>query len=176
MLLHFSHDPSIRRFRPHVPTSNPTAAPAVWAIDEDHAPLYWFPRDCPRVTVWARDAQEHWLLSRLLATDARRVHACELAWVERLRAASLFVYRFAPDGFRPLESAAGHWTCDHEVEPLDVAPVGDLIDRHVEAGIELRLVPALWPLHDLVVGSGLEFSIVRMANAVPRSSPHVTPG
>ena len=47
-LYHFSEDPSIERSAPHVPSSNPTQAPAVWAIDEDHAPLYWFPRDCPR--------------------------------------------------------------------------------------------------------------------------------
>ena len=49
-LFHFSHDPSIERFTPHVPATNPSQSPSVWAIDAEHAPLYWFPRNCPRVT------------------------------------------------------------------------------------------------------------------------------
>jgi len=175
VLIHFSEDPSIRRFVPHVPRSNPNAAPAVWAIDEEHAPLYWFPRKCPRVTVWARNADEQWLLSRMFATDAARVHGCELAWVRRMRATELWAYRFDSTDFRPRDDAAGQWTCARAVEPVDVVPVGDLIDRHVDAGIELRFVPTLWPMHDLIVGSGLEFSLVRMSNAAPRPDGRVTP-
>ena len=60
---HFSEDPSIERFLPHVPVTNPTQQAAVCAIDETHAPLYWFPRDCPRGTVWARDEKEQAHLS-----------------------------------------------------------------------------------------------------------------
>ena len=46
-VLHFSEDPRIREFVPHVaPTStNPEAL--VWAVDADRAPDYWFPRDVP---------------------------------------------------------------------------------------------------------------------------------
>src|SRR5690242_18830335 len=54
-LFHYSEDPSITTFVPRVPRSNPRQRAAVWAIDGQHAPLYWFPRDCPRVTVWAND-------------------------------------------------------------------------------------------------------------------------
>jgi hypothetical protein len=43
--------------------------------------------------------------------------------------------------------------------------VGDLLARHTEAGIELRIVTNLWPLIDAIVSSGLEFSIIRKANA-----------
>ena len=31
---HFSEDASIERFEPHIPRSNPTQPPAVWAIDD----------------------------------------------------------------------------------------------------------------------------------------------
>src|SRR5262245_59968364 len=54
VLHHFSEDPTITRFVPHVPATNPDHRPAVWTIDTEHAPLYWFPRDFPRVTVWPR--------------------------------------------------------------------------------------------------------------------------
>ena len=46
--------------------------------------------------------------------------------------------------------------------------MGDLLQRHVEAGIELRIVTNLWPLIDAIVASGLEFSIIRQANAQGR--------
>ena len=28
--------------------------PLVWAVDTRHLPMFWFPRDCPRGTFWAR--------------------------------------------------------------------------------------------------------------------------
>jgi hypothetical protein len=51
-LWHFSEDPSLERFRPHVPATNPRAQPLVWAVDTRHAPMFWFPRDCPRGCIW----------------------------------------------------------------------------------------------------------------------------
>src|SRR5690349_5711786 len=47
-LWHFSEDPSLDWFRPHIPATNPQAQPLVWAVDTRHAPMFWFPRDCPR--------------------------------------------------------------------------------------------------------------------------------
>jgi hypothetical protein len=61
-----------------------------------------------------------------------------------------------------------NWVTQEDVIPLSVVPIGDSLDRHVDAGIELRVVPNLWPLIDRIVASGLEFSIVRKANAHPR--------
>jgi len=51
-LWHFSEDPSLDRFLPHVPVTNPQARPLVWAVDTRHAPMFWFPRDCPRGCIW----------------------------------------------------------------------------------------------------------------------------
>ncbi len=59
--------------------------------------------------------------------------------------------------------------------------MGDLLDAHAAAGIELRVVPSLWPLHDAVAyGPGAsttwDFSIVRMRNARPRPGPRPSTG
>ena len=51
-LWHFSEDPSLGRFRPHRPATNPGSPPLVWAVDTRHAPMFWFPRDCPRGCIW----------------------------------------------------------------------------------------------------------------------------
>ena len=75
VLLHFSEDPTITRFEPHVPATNPTHEPAVWAIDEQHSPVYWFPRDCPRGSVWANSEAERLVLARQEEQVRRTVHA-----------------------------------------------------------------------------------------------------
>ena len=58
----------------------------------------------------------------------------------------------------------------HAVEAgwLERIELGDLLARHAEAGIELRLVANLWPLWDRVVASTLEYSGMRLRNASPR--------
>jgi hypothetical protein len=170
LLLHVSEDPTITRFVPHVPRTNPTHPPAVWAIDAEHAPLYWFPRDCPRVTAWPRSDDEVIAFRAAFHTTASRVHGIELGWLERTRTAALFAYELDAAAFRLWPAASGQWIATEAVEPLRVRPLGDLLDAHVEAGIELRAVPSLWPLHDLAVSDRWDFSIVRMANAQPRSA------
>ncbi len=169
-VFHFSHDPTIERFTPHVPVTNPGQPPAVWAIDADHAPLYWFPRDCPRVAAWPRNAVECDQFREAFCTDAARVHAIELRWLPMLESAVLYRYRFDASAFRPWAEASGQWVSDVAVEPTDVERLDDLIGCHVAAGIELRAVPNLWPLRDLAAAGPWDFSIVRFQQAIPRSA------
>ena len=168
MLYHFSEDPHIERFVPHVPRTNASHPPAVWAIDADHAPLYWFPRDCPRVAMWPRQPGDQAAFAERFATSAVRLHAIESAWLERMRATTLHRYEFDPASFEPWEAATGQWISASDVVPVAVSTVGDLLDAHVSASIELRIVPSLWPLHDIALRDEFEFSMVRMHNARPR--------
>lgn len=172
LLFHFSEDPTIVAFEPHVPATNLAQPPAVWAIDDVHSPLYWFPRDCPRVTCWPRGPDERRSFDEMFLTSAHRIHAIELGWLTRLRSAELFRYSFDAAPFTPWAEASGQWISPSRVEPVAVEPVGDLLDAHVEAGIDFRALPSLWPLHDAVrSGRAWDFSIVRMLNAQPRG-PH----
>ena len=168
MLYHFSEDPGIERFVPHVPATNPTHRAAVWAIDHEHAPLYWFPRDCPRVTIWPYDDSGLAAFRSRFTTAARRLHAIESGWLGRVRAATVYRYEFDADGFVPWEAANGQWICEHEVRPASVTPIGDLIAAHADAEIELRVTPSLWPLRDAAVDGAFDFGIVRLHNAQPR--------
>ena len=99
---------------------------------------------------------------------AQRLHAIEAGWLDRMRACRLYAYEFDPTGFESRIAEAGYWVTRDAVSPRAVTPVGDLFLRHAEAGIELRVVPNLWPLIDAIVVSDLEFSIIRKANAQPR--------
>src|SRR5580765_728029 len=100
-LLHFSQDPNIKVFRPHVPASSPDNPPMVWAVDEAHAPGFWFPRDAPRACCWKNDKPLSELGHSLLGLGAGdRMHAVEGDWLERLRDCRMYVYRFDAAAFR----------------------------------------------------------------------------
>lgn len=171
ILLHFSEDPTITLFRPHVARTSTETDPFVWAIDEEHAPSYWFPRDCPRACCWAAKTSLSESGATLLGLGgASRLHAIEAVWLDRMRACQLYSYQFDPAPFERKALGAGYWVAREEVTPLSVTPVGDLLAKHAEAGIELRIVRSLWPLIDAIATSGLEFSIIRKANAQPRPS------
>jgi hypothetical protein len=165
-LWHVSENASIERFEPHVSATAESDEPRVWAIDTRHLPLYWFPRDCPRGTFWATP-QTTPADVELLA-GARRVHALEGAWLERMRAAQAVAYRLPEETFEPDPEVGGYWLSRKPVTPLEVVALGDLPARHAAAGIELRIVENLWPLWDRVVASTLEFSGMRLRNARPR--------
>lgn len=59
-LYHFSEEPTIGLFDPRAVTKASARPPGrewlngplVWAIDDWHAPMYLFPRDCPRILIW----------------------------------------------------------------------------------------------------------------------------
>ena len=168
-LWHVSEDATIRCFEPHRAATALTDEALVWAIDTRHLPLFWFPRECPRLTFWAGPRTTADDAERFLDGVAqRRVHAIESAWLERLRTARLLGYRMPETSFEPDAAVAGYWVSREAVEPLELVELGDLLASHAAAGIELRLVPSLWPLVDRIVGSTLAFSGIRLRNAEPR--------
>jgi len=89
-VFHFSEDGNIRRFAPHVPATNPSHRPAVWAIGGSHAALYWFPRDCPRISVWASTPEQRQVLTDTFATEASFLLAAEIGWLDRIRSTRLY--------------------------------------------------------------------------------------
>jgi hypothetical protein len=166
-LWHVSEDPAIERFEPHVSATAERDELLVWAIDTRHLPLYWFPRECPRGAFWAApettaDDAEALLLG------AARVHAVEARWLDRIRGSRVVAYRLPEATFTPDPEVGGYWVSREPVRPLEVVELGDLLARHAEAEVELRLVADLWPLWDRVVASTLEFSGMRLRNAEPR--------
>ncbi len=167
-LWHFSEDPSLGRFRPHVPVTNPAAPPLVWAVDTRHAPMFWFPRDCPRGCIWPASGTSPADRERFFGQSAvQRIHVTESGWLERMRVCRLYAYRLAAEAFRPAE-VGGYWVATEPVEAIEQVIVDDLIGRHAQAGIELRITPSIWPFWGRVMQSTVEFSGSRLRNASPR--------
>ncbi len=165
-LFHFSESPAIELFEPRPAAGG---ASLVWAIDDEHAANYLLPRDCPRVCFRAGAATTPDDVARFLATSGARVIAVEAAWLDRIGETVLYRYHLASDGFRLADACAGYWVSTEPVRPLRVEPVADLPAELARRGVELRPMPELWPLHDAVASSTLEFSMIRMRNARPRA-------
>lgn len=95
----------------------------------------------------------------------------EYKWLDRLLTARVFAYRFDAAEFEPCGdySAPHAYVAYHVLRPLAPAePIGDLLQLHEEAGIELRLAHSLWPWWEEVIHSSVGFSGIRLSNAHPR--------
>src|SRR5689334_11645804 len=164
-VLHFSEDPTIRRFVPRVsPTSDDDGA-YVWAVDASRAPDFWFPRQCPRAMAWTTAASTLSDRERILGPGGgERVHVVEYRWLDAMRSVRLFAYRLPADLFRPIVEAVPHaLVATDPVDPLGPAvPVGNLFDLHEQAGIQLRVLPNLWPFWDAIIQTTLGFSGIRL--------------
>jgi hypothetical protein len=168
-VFHFSEDPTIELFEPHVAATARQPEAYVWAVDAALAPAYWFPRQCPRAMAWAVPATTPGDRERILGPGGgERVHAIEYGWLEAVRAVTLYAYRLPLARFRRFGGAA--FVATEPVVPLGPpVPVGDLLSLHEEAGIQLRVLPNLWAFWDEVIVSTLDFSGIRLRNARPRT-------
>ena len=159
-----SEDPTLEVFSPNHNELHASDEPLVWAVDARFMWLYWFPRDCPRACWSANDGTteddiEHWLDG----DRTRRVAVIESAWLERMRTVKLYAYRMPPETFEPWDR---FFASRETVVPLELVDLGDLLARHADAGIELRIAPALYPLWDNVIRTTLDYSGIRLRNAV----------
>jgi hypothetical protein len=167
-LWHYSEDPDLGTFRPRPSTTGADEPPYVWAVDARHAPMFWFPRDCPRLCIWpvstTSDDDRETFFGQ---AGTERVHVTESGWLDRLRACRIYAYRLPTEPFEP-HGVGGYWVTEQVVAATERVPVGDLLTRHAEAGIELRITPSLWPIVDRIVASTVEFSGSRLRNAASR--------
>jgi RimJ/RimL family protein N-acetyltransferase len=176
-LFHFSEDPAIELFKPRpvrVPSQRPPGldwlnGPLVWAVDAWHAPMFLFPRDCPRITLWRTPQTTEADLDHWWRGDRRRrmqAHI-ETAWLERVKSAQLYRYAFDASVFERVEASGGpgYHVARAPVRPLEVAPVGDLVVALEAANAELHVMDDLLPFNG-AWESTLHFSGSRLRNAV----------
>ena len=104
----------------------------------------------------------------VLGPTAARVHLIEYAWLKRMQRTRLFAYRFDRVSFMPYGDPANpHAMVSRStVRPLGrPEPVGDLLQLHEEAGIELRFVDRLLLWWEVVMTTSVGFSGIRLGNA-----------
>lgn len=165
MLFHVSEEPGIKRFEPRAPEDG--HEPVVWAITAARLCNYLVPRECPRVTYYAGPDTVRTDVERFLGTSGAVV-AIEQQWVERVRSCRLYCYHMPPDTFACIDECAGYFISRAAVAPAWMEVIDDAVSELLRRRVELRVLPSLWPLRDAVVASSLQFSMIRMRNALPR--------
>lgn len=165
MLYHVSEESGIKCFEPR--ESANSSKPVVWAVNEAKLRNYLLPRDCPRVTFFSGDRTTEEDRRQFLGSS-EVVIAFESAWLERVRKAKVFCYRLPETGFTCVDRCAGYFQSIAAVIPSGVEMIDDCLAALAARGVEVRILPSLWTLHDAVMGSTLSYSIIRMRNAGPR--------
>ncbi len=164
-LAHISEEPGIRLFEPR--HSDLAGEAVVWAIDDEHVRNYLLPRDCPRVTFYPLPTSDPADVARLMCgSAARAVVAIEAGWLQRALSCTLYRYDLPPDTFECTDPGAGYHVSREAVAPASVTRIDDPIGELLSRGVELRVLPHLWHLRDQVIHATLQFSMIRMRNAV----------
>lgn len=169
-LFHFSDDSAIATFTPRsvlVPSQRTPGmewlnGPLVWAIEERVDFMYLFPRDCPRILIWATEQTNNadkmkWLGEYRAAAYVGRERLPDLA------TATLHRYDLPTDSFEDLHDA-GMWVSRVAVKPLGRDTIFDLPSAFAPRGVDLRVVDSLLPLKPLWETT-LHASGIRLRNA-----------
>ena len=172
-IYHFSENPDIKVFRPRrsrpLP-GYPEGRDVVWGIDEYHAPLYLFPRECPRIVLWALERSTRSDIDRWIGPSQPRMAAfIEKRWFPTLLSCRLYRYTFDPTAFVDTGDHGTHVSTS-TVKPASVEPVGPLLDQREEAGVRFESVESLQIMAGSV-DSSLHFSGVRLGNAATWRPP-----
>ncbi len=161
---HYSEEQDIQCFEPRVSPSFPDEPPMVWAIDEDHRPLYYFPRECPRIAYWKNEETTAEDVERF-KVNTKMVIVIEEGWLRKLEDTVIYEYTFSGETFRCFDENAGYYTSLSSVKPECVTRLDGLIQRMLKEGVELRWVSSLWKVKEEVLASSLAFSMIRLRNA-----------
>lgn len=170
-LYHVSDNGTVEVFEPRDPPSPDAGVhdPSVWGVDDRHLVNYLLPRNCPRVTFYPVKESAKKDVNRLIGpSESSHVIVIEADWLERAWNCSLWVYAFSEEGFYCVDSGAGYFVTHQAVRPIRKTRIEYPILELVRRGVELRVVPSLWPIRDAVIESTLQFSCIRMRNAKAR--------
>ena len=167
-VFHVSEEPGIEKFVPRTPHRNDVGPnPLVWALNERCLPNFLTPRDCPRVTYHANENTTVEDIALFFSSGLRHCVAIEHGWHTKMLTTPLYVYEFDPTNFRLQDEVAGYYVSEATEIPIGVKRYDNLYEELFTRGVEVRIVDYLWQLGRAVQQSSLNWSLCRMAFAIP---------
>jgi Family of unknown function (DUF6886) len=165
-LFHVSENADITEFLPRPSRVFPQLGLVVWAVADSHLVNYLLPRNCPRVTFQATSVttlrdREHFNIH-----GSSRVVVVGSDWIERIEAAVLSVYELPSATFTLCDESAGYWVSRQAVKPIRRTLVSDILGAIERHRAKFRVVDDLLPMQEEVGSSTLDYSIIRMRNAL----------
>lgn len=167
-LFHVSEQSGIKLFipRPLPQKYDKIKGNVVFAVTDEMLHSYLLPRDCPRVTYYAKPDSEINDINKYIGNTYKKyIINIETGWMKILEKTILYLYEFHPDNFDLLDEGAGYYISYHPVTPLSVTIVNDPISEINKRNAELRISVDLKIMAELIKNSTLQFSIIRLRNA-----------
>lgn len=124
--------------------------------------MYLFPRDCPRILLWALPTSSPQDRAEWLGAAAQAAYV-EARWLAALNTARIYRYELPAERFESLDDA-GMWVAREPVTPLTMEELSDLPGALRACGVDLRAVESLTPLRR-VWDTTLHASGIRLRNA-----------
>jgi hypothetical protein len=168
-LFHISEEPGIGLFEPRPSPSffAEISGDVVFAIEDRLLHNYLLPRDCSRVTYYPADKTSAADKERFFGeSTADFVVIAESGWYERIKNTTLYCYELPGDNFALLDECAGYYISYKPAIPTGVRAITDVMAELLSRKVELRFTPSLVKIADAVSKSTLNFSIIRMRNAI----------
>jgi hypothetical protein len=100
-------------------------------------------------------------------TSAKHVVAIEAGWLPEIQKQCLYQYEFDPKDFTLVDEVAGYWISRKPAIPIAEIKMDNILAALLEHDVELRVMPSLWKLREVVINSTLGYSIIRMNKAQP---------
>ncbi|MBX3096449.1 MAG: hypothetical protein KF812_06260 [Fimbriimonadaceae bacterium] len=162
-LFHFSDRGDIKLFHPRPPTGHPDSDPFVFAIDEWHSPLYYFPRDCPRTGFWpvANTSEKDVAQFRERFGDARMILAIQREFVEGWQSGHLFRYTFEMSDQWIDTKDHGCWVSQVPQKPIHVLRIEEFHSMAQREMCKVLSVEDLIPFTDQLRATSLHVSAIR---------------
>jgi hypothetical protein len=166
-LYHISETPNIKEFITK-PSPRKKDKNLVWAITEDKLHNYLLPRDCPRVTFFPKSDSDPADIKNLIGNcNLKAVIAIEKKWGSIIQKTVLYRYEFNAKDFVLEDKSAGYYVSENPQKPISVTVIKSMLNELSMYNIELRIMSSLWKIRERVIKSTLDFSIIRMRNAMP---------
>ncbi len=167
-LYHVSEEPDIEIFepRPSPQVYDQITGYVVFAVSDEMLHNYLLPRDCPRVTYFAKaDSLQSDINNFIGCSKNKYIINIEESWLERVKHAVLYLYELPIEAFTLLDKGVGYYVSYKAVKPRKVLKVVDLLNELEKRDVELRVLSTIKELAIEVSKSTLQFSIIRMRNA-----------
>jgi hypothetical protein len=167
LLYHFSEEPNIELFKPRVKRNRQDMPPVVWAIDHEHEYTFYFPRDCPRIVYRKTEGISNEDNCRFFGvTNADTIITIENHWYQAIMNTTTYRYSMPAASFKLFDKTAGYYISEQEIKPIEIIPIGNLLSRLLDLGVDLRFTTNLYPLRDAIIQSTIkDFGIHRFENA-----------
>jgi len=168
-LYHVSEEPVIEVFipRPSPQAYDKITGNVVFAVSDEMLHNYLLPRECPRVTYFAKEDSMQSDIDEFIGSSTKKYFInIEEGWFERVIQSILYLYELPTESFELLDEGAGYYISYETIKPIDIYIVSDAIYEIEKRNTEIRTLPSLKQLAERISRSSLQFSIIRLRSAI----------